>query len=159
MTKQVSALEESGGRIGGTILIDELNKNPAGTIVFDDVTLDLKANGQQGIVGEKIIVRVEALELDKDQREAKFRTYIRTPGGVLADVVFWAGLFDFPMPNNIRLQQGYRCAIALREFTNDAVEVAFVYFPASRASLKDKRNVDELIDDLLDTKKRISERK
>jgi hypothetical protein len=65
------------------------------------------------------------------------------------DTNFRVGLFDFPMIDNTRLSGGERTAVSLTALTPDVVSVALVYFPASRASLKDKPYYDEVIQDLV----------
>jgi hypothetical protein len=155
LNKQISVLEESGGKFDGTISIEDMEKSPAGVSVIDN-SLVLKSVGGRDRPNESINVKVEALQFHRDQREAKFRVQLNSSSGVAADVGFWVGMFDLPMLSNIRLPQGNRCAIALREFTDDAVEITFIYFPGSRASLKEKPYYDEVIDELFRTRDRTS---
>jgi hypothetical protein len=61
------------------------------------------------------------------------------------DTVFRVGLFDFPMIDNTRLSGGERSAVSVTALTPGVVSVAVAYFPASRASLKDKPFYDEII--------------
>jgi len=65
------------------------------------------------------------------------------------DTNFVVGLFDFPMIDNTRLSGSERCAVSLTVLNPSVVSVALVYFPASRASLKDKPYYDEVIRDLV----------
>lgn len=65
------------------------------------------------------------------------------------DTNFLVGLFDFPMIDNTRLSGGERCAVSLTALNPNVLSVALVYFPASRASLKDKPYYDEVIRDLV----------
>jgi hypothetical protein len=65
------------------------------------------------------------------------------------DTNFRVGLFDFPMIDNTRLSGGERSAVSLTALTPDVVSVALAYFPASRASLKDKPYYDEVIRQLV----------
>ncbi|MGE0407264.1 MAG: hypothetical protein AB7O65_13290, partial [Candidatus Korobacteraceae bacterium] len=65
------------------------------------------------------------------------------------DTNFMVGLFDFPMIDNTRLSGNERCAISLTALNPDVVSVALAYFPASRASLKDKPYYDEVIRELV----------
>ena len=64
------------------------------------------------------------------------------------DTNFWVGLFDFPMIDNTRLTHSERCAVSLTELNSSVLKIAVAYFPASRASLKDKRYYDEILHDL-----------
>lgn len=61
------------------------------------------------------------------------------------DTNFLVGLFDFPMIDNTRLSGGERCAVSLTALNPNVVSIALAYFPASRASLKDKPYYDEVI--------------
>ena len=65
------------------------------------------------------------------------------------DTNFLVGLFDFPMIDNTRLSGGERTAVSLTVLNPNVVSVALAYFPASRASLKDKPYYDEVIRDLV----------
>lgn len=62
---------------------------------------------------------------------------------------FWVGPFGFPMIDNTRLSHSERCAISVIRMQDDTATVALSYFPASRASLKDKPYYDEVLQDLL----------
>lgn len=62
---------------------------------------------------------------------------------------FWVGLFAFPMIDNTRLSHSERCSISVTRIYEDGVDVALSYFPASRASLKDKLYYDEILHNLL----------
>ena len=65
------------------------------------------------------------------------------------DTNFQVGLFDFPMIDNTRLSGGERTAVSLTALNPSVLSVALAYFPASRASLKDKPYYDEVIRDLV----------
>jgi hypothetical protein len=60
------------------------------------------------------------------------------------DTNFRVGLFDFPMIDNTRLSNSERAAVSLTALTPDVVSLKVAYFPASRASLKDKPYYDEV---------------
>lgn len=70
------------------------------------------------------------------------------------DVTFSVGFFDFPMIDNTRLAGGLRCAIVLSQYSAEAgsAQVTLVYFPGSRASLKQKPYYDEVIEQLKRTR-------
>ena len=69
------------------------------------------------------------------------------------DTNFFVGLFDFPMIDNTRLSGGERTAVSLTALNPSVLSVALTYFPASRASLKDKPYYDEVIRDLVRNRK------
>jgi hypothetical protein len=61
------------------------------------------------------------------------------------DTNFVVGLFDFPMIDNTRLSGSERCSVSLTALNPNVVSLTLAYFPASRASLKDKPYYDEVI--------------
>jgi hypothetical protein len=65
------------------------------------------------------------------------------------DTNFLVGLFDFPMIDNTRLSGSERSAVSLTALNPNVVSLTLAYFPASRASLKDKPYYDEVIRDLV----------
>jgi hypothetical protein len=65
------------------------------------------------------------------------------------DTNFLVGLFDFPMIDNTRLSGSERTAVSLTALNPNVVSLTLAYFPASRASLKDKPYYDEVIRDLV----------
>ena len=65
------------------------------------------------------------------------------------DTNFVVGLFDFPMIDNTRLSGSERCAVSLTVLNPNVVSLTLSYFPASRASLKDKPYYDEVMRDLV----------
>jgi hypothetical protein len=64
------------------------------------------------------------------------------------DTNFIVGLFDFPMIDNTRLSGGERTSVSLTALNPNVLSVAVAYFPASRASLKDKPYYDEVMREL-----------
>lgn len=68
------------------------------------------------------------------------------------DVNFRVGFFDFPMIDNTRLAGGQRVAVVLRQWDEYLATLSLVYFPGSRASLKEKPYYDEVIQELIRTR-------
>lgn len=64
------------------------------------------------------------------------------------DLNFTVGFFDFPMIDNTRVSNGQRIAVALTGWDERAARLTLVYFPGSRASLKEKPYYEDLIDQL-----------
>src|SRR5262245_30815729 len=64
------------------------------------------------------------------------------------DTNFIVGLFDFPMIDNTRLSGGERTSVSVTALNTNILRVALAYFPASRASLKDKPYYDEVMREL-----------
>jgi len=107
--------------------------------------------------------RLELLSYDEAAREVQVHLYVskllteeecRQPKLDLeakreVDTNFIVGLFDFPMIDNTRLSGGERTSVSLTALNPSVLSVALTYFPASRASLKDKPYYDEVIRDLV----------
>jgi len=107
--------------------------------------------------------QLELINYDPMAREVQVRLYVSkllTPEecqqGNLdlqskreVDTNFLVGLFDFPMIDNTRLSGSERSAVSLTALNSNVVSVTLAYFPASRASLKDKPYYDEVIRDLV----------
>ncbi len=107
--------------------------------------------------------RLELLRYDDAAREVQVHLYVSQPltaeecqqpaldqqAKREIDTNFVVGLFDFPMIDNTRLSGGERTAVSLTALNPSVLSVALTYFPASRASLKDKPYYDEVIRDLV----------
>lgn len=153
--KQIEALEEAGGKLDGTVDFEELAKTPQGLKVIEG-TLAMRSEGMYDsrAASPKREFKVHVLTSDMRRKELRLKLEVSTPreGGQGVDTlhsVFWVGFFDFPMLDNTRLSNGDRCAIVLRRFQSSSAEITLVYFPATRASLKDKPYYDEVLSSLL----------
>jgi hypothetical protein len=64
---------------------------------------------------------------------------------------FHVSYFDFPLLDYTRLPDGWRVAVVVQDLDRSAgvARLNLVYFPASRASVKDKPYFDEMFDELL----------
>jgi hypothetical protein len=112
--------------------------------------------------------RLELLRYDDAAREVQVHFYVSQPltpeecrqptldleAKREIDTNFVVGLFDFPMIDNTRLSGGERTAVSLTALNPSVLSVALTYFPASRASLKDKPYYDELLNDLRERRSR-----
>jgi hypothetical protein len=161
--REIATLEVHGKLDADDLFFDELPKE--GKVVIDGqlpsasarVLPDTAAAPQRHF-------KVTVLRVIKERREIRvnleirtLRTGIRARGQPEADHVslpFWVGFADFPMIDNVRLSDGYRAAIVLRSFTDELAKVTLVYFPTSRAALKDKPYYDELMEELLRARNR-----
>ncbi|MGZ8843469.1 MAG: hypothetical protein ACXW18_07390 [Pyrinomonadaceae bacterium] len=164
-SKQIAALEDSGGKLDASINLDDLENNLEGMTLLDG-TLNLPAareNTDPALL--KTNFKVEGLFVDKIKRRIRVKLEVKTPknnggGGKEEEFdttfsVFWISPFDFPMIDNTRLPHGQRCAIVLRKMGNPTAQLTLVYFPGSRASLKEKPFFDEAMSELLSTSTRV----
>lgn len=159
--KQVEALEEGGGKLDGMIDFEELQQHPEGITVLDGkLTLPQGALESDSALQERAFT-VEALLSDVKKREVRLKLRVRTPGQTPAgeaqntdtSFVFWLSSFDFPLIDNIRLSHGQRCAVVFRTFEDESAQITLVYFPGSKASLKEKPYYDDVVRDLLSGQK------
>jgi hypothetical protein len=139
--KQMLVLEEDGQKFDSTIDLKMLRERP------QDVTPDSRSLRLEGI---ERTFRLLPLAVDPEARELQFRLEIITPkpSPETNRVEFWAGFYDFPMIDNTRLSHDQRCAVVLRTFEADHAEVTLVYFPGSRAGLKEKPFYEDVIRNL-----------
>ena len=109
--------------------------------------------------------RLEFLDFAADRREVELALAVSKPmprsdceriqesgverANIETEAQFWVGPFGFPMIDNTRLSRSERCSVSVIRILDNSVTVAISYFPASRASLKDKPYYDEVLQDLL----------
>jgi hypothetical protein len=147
--KQATTLAENGFSAQGEVDFSKLKDNPQGITVVDKDT----PSGDRSF-------KVEVLNSYPEDKELKIRLTVYTKEAdtgeaaaaflELSNTIFNVGFFDFPMINNTRLPDGKRAAVILRNWINDvSADIQLIYFPGSRASLKDKLYYDELVRDLL----------
>ncbi len=103
-------------------------------------------------------IYVEALDYFPEKREIKLHLEsglvqckhadVNTVRHSDTDINFQVGFFDFPMIDNTRVANSQRIAIALTHWDNAGANLKLVYFPGSRASLKEKPYYEEVIEQL-----------
>ena len=109
--------------------------------------------------------RIEFLDFAPDRREVELALAVSKPlerercesiqepaierANIETEAQFWVGPFGFPMIDNTRLSRSERCSVSVIHILDNSVTLAISYFPASRASLKDKPYYDEVLQDLL----------
>ncbi|MBI4528838.1 MAG: hypothetical protein HY695_34005 [Deltaproteobacteria bacterium] len=153
--KQIDVLQTSGAKLDGTVFFDLLKKNPAGIRLFDKVLkLPDRANPERQKVTQTRHFTLEVLEVYPSRQEILVRLTTQAvekglPTEDVVDGTFKVGVFDFPMIDNTRLSNNQRCAIVMMSFDDTAADVTLIYFPGSRASLKEKPYYDEVIENLL----------
>jgi hypothetical protein len=167
-SKQIAALEDSGGKLDASINLEELDKNLDGLRVIDGIiSPHSEVAGGLDPVLQRMQFRVEVLSADPKKKEIRVKLEVRptqetTAGSKVEDAsysIFTVSPFDFPMIDNTRLPHGQRCAIVVRRFGDPSVDITLVYFPGSRASLKEKPFYDEAMHDLLYTRTLLDQEK
>lgn len=142
--KQLLVLEESGQKFDRTIDLEKLQKEPGGLV------LDAKSLTLGGI---ERIFQIVVLKAEPKSHELELRLEITTPKPLpeTRRVTFTAGFYDFPMIDNTRLSEDQRCAVVLNHFGEDrdpTAQITLVYFPGSRASLREKTFSEDIIRNL-----------
>ncbi|HEY6136637.1 MAG TPA: hypothetical protein VI670_02625 [Thermoanaerobaculia bacterium] len=143
--QQLAALESVGAKRDSTINLDE-NKQvpPEGIQALDSVTLALRGGEQPRRFS------VDVLRVDIKQKTIRVRLTVRgNNSDDELDSVLDVGIFDFPMIRNIPLLGGERCALVVTKLRDVSVEVTLIYFPGSRAALKEKPYYDEIFQKLV----------
>ena len=149
--KQMIVLEASGRRHDWTVLISDSLSSGSASQQLEDVELDLD--------GVKRRFRVTLSGADTVRRELRVGLEIETPAqpGVPQNAVgrytvdFDVGFFSTPMIDNTRLSNDQRVALVLSDMNQYGASLSLVYFPGSRASLREKPYYEEILRKLTDT--------
>jgi len=85
---------------------------------------------------KEITLRLQVWDKEKNKRE------VDTPS-------FSVGFFDFPQIDNTLLPNDTRFAVVLTEFKQKNAQLTAIYFPGSRAGIKEKPYYQQIIESLL----------
>jgi hypothetical protein len=157
--KQIATLEEAGGKLDGYVVFDDIDKNLEKRVPVMEGLLTMRSQDSSDLAPalRKRYFRVDALWVDRERRGLRLKLQVKTPGATGlerqddiddVDTTVWVGFFDFPVIDNTRLAHGQRCAIAFNDFKPSRAHITLVYFPGSRASLKEKPYYEEIVDSL-----------
>jgi hypothetical protein len=150
--KQMIVLESSGRRHDWTVLISDTLAAGTGSETLDDVDVTLD--------GIRRRFRVTLSRADTIRRELRVGLEIETPPGQPAvptnavgryTVDFDLGFYSTPMIDNTRLSNDQRVALVLTDMNQYGASLSLVYFPGSRASLREKPYYEEILRKLTDT--------
>ena len=137
--KQLLVLEEAGQKFDCTIHLKDLQSDPPS----QSLTLG----------GITRVFQIVARKADPNAHELEIWLKVITlPGEETKDVTFTVGFYDFPMIDNTRLSGDQRCALVLNNYIGDnndpAAQLTVVYFPGSRASLREKTFSEDILRNL-----------
>jgi hypothetical protein len=154
--KQIAALEDVGVVREDLLFFDDLDAHPEGVLLRQEV-LTLPAEGPFESEEPKRRFTLWALQASPERKELKVRLEVWPVGANAseADLTFSVGYFDFPMIDNVRLAHGQRAAVVLKNWAPGSAKLALVYFPGSRASLKEKPYYDEVVEELVRAQRRL----
>lgn len=151
--KQLASLADGGVLKRFTLDFEDIAQ---GSQSFDEILLPIRSDEPNS--EEQRYIAVEALHSYPQSSEIKVRLESGSPDNRFApeiDIAFKVGFFDFPLIDNSRLSHSQRIAIALTRWSDYGAELALVYFPSSRASLKEKPYYDEVIAELQNNKQKL----
>jgi hypothetical protein len=144
-SKQLFTLQGRGARFGGPVDLTELDASGNGS-------LPLTAEPQTLTIGaQKCDIAVLVRSVNRETRNLRVRMEASACTGTDAQALnttFDVGFFDFPIIDNTRLVNGWRCAVALTNWVEDFAELTTICFPGEYASLKDRPYYEEVIQKL-----------
>jgi hypothetical protein len=154
--KQIAALEDVGVVREDLLFFDDLDQHPEGVELRQEV-LGLPAEAAYEADEPQRRFTLWALQASPERKELKVRLEVWPVGATKseADLTFSVGYFDFPMIDNVRLAHGQRAAVVLKNWAPGSAKLALVYFPGSRASLKEKPYYDEVVEELVRAQRRL----
>ena len=143
--READMLESAGASAEWHINLDSLLRAPLG-FQLAEVTLTIDSLTRR--------FQVTVLKADSVRKQVQVRLQIRGPEHPperpdSAGATFWVGFFDFPMINNTRLSHDQRCAVVLDLFDGHLAVIRALYFPGSRASLRDRSYYEDIVEHLL----------
>jgi hypothetical protein len=98
------------------------------------------------------VFQLTALGKDLERQELRVRLEVIGPDTTSerkqTQAVFTVGFFDFPMVDNTRLSNDQRCAVVLLVMDQSHARVRLLYFPGSRASLRERPYYEEILENL-----------
>jgi hypothetical protein len=149
--KQMIVLEAGGRRFDWTVVFSDTLIAGTSSQQLEEVELELD--------GIKRRFRVTIASANIDRRELGIGLEVATAPqpGVSVDaatrnaVDFPLGFFSTPMIDNTRLPSDQRVAVVLSDMNDYGATLSLVYFPGSRASLREKPYYEEILRKLADT--------
>lgn len=153
--REVDAIREASTIRSGMVDMESLKQGPVA--LFADQALNLP-----GSSAPPRTFRVEVLDHDQRRNEFLIRLTVWNAGSPpvmeLQTKTFHLGPFDFPLINNTRLAGGDRVALTFDGAAEDVAQIMLIYFPGSRASLKDKQYYEDMAAELLRVEQRNREK-
>jgi len=150
-SKQVGVLEEAGAKWYDNVGFEDLANHREGVGLMDRMlALPTGAEGARDDFRRRFTL--EVLEWSTEKKEMRIRLCVWEPeetgGDPEVEALFNLSIFDFPMIDNTRLSHGHRCAVVMSRLSDTSAQITLVYFPGSRAGLKEKPYYDEVLQEL-----------
>jgi|RhiMetdeSRZDD1v2_1073273.scaffolds.fasta_scaffold223738_3 hypothetical protein len=145
VSRELDALRETGCAARGEIAFDQLEKGPQIGVIT--VACPEGHGLRKKWFRVDVMTNPEATDLRK-QTEVDVVLSVR-PSKELQDqerrMEFTVSPFDFPLIDNVRLEDQSRVSVAMTRVDDGGVTLTLAYFPGSRSSLKDKPFNDEVL--------------
>jgi hypothetical protein len=137
-------LESAGDSREWDVNLDSVPRTEGPSLQLDDATLTADSLTR--------VFRLSAVGVDPAREELKLRVEV-IPSDAAADqkaeqATFSVGFFDFPMVDNTRLSRDQRYAVVLQQFDASHARIRLLYFPGSRASLRERPYYEEILENL-----------
>ena len=150
-SKQLFTLQGRGARFSGLVDLEAVDAAGAGSV-------PLTAEPQKLQIGtETCTLAVLVRSVDRATKTLRVRLETNECGGAAAtdlktatnlNTTFDVGYFDFPIIDNTRLPNNWRCAVVLTNWVEGFAELTTICFPGEYASLKDRPYYEEVIQSL-----------
>jgi hypothetical protein len=144
-SKQLFTLQGRGARFSGPVDLTALDAAGAGSI-------PLTAEPQTMTIGQQSCdIAVLVRSVNRETRNLRVRLEASACTGADAqnlNTTFDVGFFDFPIIDNTRLANSWRCSVVLTNWVEDYAELTTICFPGEYASLKDRPYYEEVIQKL-----------
>jgi hypothetical protein len=144
-SKQLFTLQGRGARFSGLVDLGALDAAGAGSV-------PLTAEPQRLQIGaETCDIAVLVRSVDRATKTLRIRLETNDCGGTTTsnlNTTFDVGYFDFPIIDNTRLPNNWRCAVVLTNWVEGFAELTTICFPGEYASLKDRPYYEEVIQSL-----------
>ena len=144
-SKQLFTLHGRGARFGGPVDLAALDAAGAGSVPLTAEPQTMTISAQSCDIA--VLVR----SVNRETRNLRVRLESSACTGANAqnlNTTFDVGFFDFPIIDNTRLPNGWRCAVVLTNWVEDFAELTAICFPGEYASLKDRPYYEEVIQKL-----------
>jgi hypothetical protein len=157
--KQIEVLQESGAFVESGMDLQDVQAHREGLTVLDKcVALHSEDVFRMGTMnqasttgeldGSHRCIRADVMETDAAAQRVLIHLQSTTLEGENVDSYFWVDFYDLPMVNNTRLSHDQRIAVVLKKYDETSAQLGFIYFPGSRASVKDKPYYDDMLHQL-----------
>jgi len=158
-SKQLFTLQGRGARFSGLVDLEAVDAAGAGSVPLTAEPQKLQIGTETCTLAvlvrsvdratKTLRVRLETNECVRaTATETETETATATATATNLNTTFDVGYFDFPIIDNTRLPNNWRCAVVLTNWVEGFAELTTICFPGEYASLKDRPYYEEVIQSL-----------